>query len=313
VPTPPLQINSWVGSELKRHYEDYLRTERGLAERSIDVYLPFIHHFLTEVVAKTGSAVPEALGATTIRDFLLDRVCDRPSETSRLLATALRSFLRFLYFRGGTSTDLSVCVPTVRRWRDTVVHPYLSPEEVERVLAATDQSTARGRRDYAILLLLARLGLRAGEVVTLELRDLRWQTGEIVIRGKSRVLDRLPLLADVGEALALYLREGRVDSRSRRVFLRAVAPRVGLGGPASVGHVVRRALSRADLHPPGRGAAHLLRHSLATKMIRQGASIAEIAEVLRHRAQSTTQIYAKVAFEALREVARPWPSTGGAP
>jgi len=211
-----------------------------------------------------------------------------------------------------TTIDLSLSVPTVRKWRQAEVHGFLSPDEVEHILSTTDRSTPRGRRDHAILLLLARLGLRAGEIVTLELGDILWRTGEIVIRGKGRTQDRLPLLSDIGESLALYLTQDRSSIVSRRVFLRMLAPRIGLTGPASVGHIVRAALARAGLSAPSRSAAHLFRHSLATQMIRNGASIAEISEVLRHRSQSTTQIYAKVDFETLREVARPWPQEGGA-
>jgi integrase/recombinase XerD len=144
-----------------------------------------------------------SLPAVTVQDFLLDRIRGRSSEYSRLLSTALGSFLRFLYLRGETTTDLSVSVATVRRWRQVSVSVFLSPEEVERVLSTPDRSTPCGRRDYAILLLLARLGLRAGEIVLLELDDIRWRAGEIVIRGKGRLLDRLPLLSDIGEALAL--------------------------------------------------------------------------------------------------------------
>jgi len=312
VPTPPLRIESSPAGELQHRYVDYLRNERGLAENSICVYSPYIHDFLATLVDRSGSVSPAGLDALTVQDFLLARVRDRSSEWSRLLVTALRSFLRFLYVRGETAIDLSISVPVVRRWRQASVPTFLSPEEMERVLSATDRSTPRGRRDYAILLLLARLGLRAGEVVLLELGDVRWRTGEIVVRGKGRVRDRLPLLSDIGEALALYLREDRGSSASRRVFLRMLAPRVGLTGPAAVGHVVRAALARAGLRRTGRGAAHIFRHSLATRMIRHGASIAEISEVLRHRSQNTTEIYAKVDFEALRGVARPWPGTGGA-
>ena len=312
VAAAPSRIAPSVAGQIEQRYRDYLRTERGLTERSVCVYLPLIHDFLTELEAKAGGASTQRLDALIVKDFLLDRVGDRSSEYCRLLATAMRSLLRFLHLRGETMIDLSLCVPTVRRYRGAAVHPYLSPDEVERVLSATDRSSARGRRDHAILLLLARLGLRAGEIVTLDLGDIRWRAGEIVVRGKGRVLDRLPLLADVGEALALYLRKDRGASASRRVFLRMLAPRVGLGGPAAVGHIVRKALARAALRPSSRVATHLFRHSLATRMIREGASITEISEVLRHRAQSTTQIYAKVAFEDLRRVARPWPGTGGA-
>lgn len=155
--------------------------------------------------------------------------------------------------------------------------------------------------------------LRAGEVVSLEMDDLRWRSGEIIVRGKGRILDHLPLISEVGEALAAYIRDDRGVSSSRRVFLRTWAPRVGLSGPAAVGHIVRKALTRADIRRSGRGAAHLFRHGLATAMIRSGASLAEIAEVLRHRSQNTTAIYSQVAFESLRMVAQPWPgrATGG--
>jgi integrase/recombinase XerD len=251
------------------------------------------------------------LDAQTVQNFLLDRIRNRSSEYARLLAIALRSFFRFLYLREETAIDLSLSVPTVRKWRQAEITPFLSPDEVERVLSRTDRSTPRGRRDYAILLLLARLGLRAGEVVILELGDILWRTGEVVIRGKGRVQSRLPLLSDIGEALALYLSQDRRTSISRQVFLRMQAPRLGLAGPAAVGHIVRKALARAGLRP-SHGAAHLFRHSLATRMIRQGASIAQISEILRHRSQNSTAIYAKVDFESLRNVARPWPGKGGA-
>lgn len=306
------QIDSSPVTEFQRRYVDYLRNDRGLTENSIRVYSPYIHDFLIELVARTGTAPLSGLDAVTVQDFLLDRIQDRSSEYSRLLATALRSFLRFLYLRGETTTDLSVSVATVRRWRQASVPAFFSPEEVEHVLSTPDRSTPCGRRDYAILLLLARLGLRAGEIVLLELSDIRWRAGEIVIRGKGRLLDRLPLLSDIGEALALYLRKDRGCSDSRRVFLRMKAPHVGLTGPATVGNIVRKALAQAEIHRTGRGAAHLFRHSLATRMIRHGASLAEISEVLRHRSQSTTALYAKVDFEALRGIARPWPGMGGA-
>jgi site-specific recombinase XerD len=253
----------------------------------------------------------DAFETVNIQSFLLARTRDRSDEYTRLLATALRSFFRFLFFAGETARDLARSVPMVRKYRRSTPPSFLSPEQTERVLAATDRTTATGRRDYAVLLLLARLGLRAGEVVLLEMEDIRWRSGEIVVRGKGRMLEHLPLLCDVGEALAAYVRGDRGVSSSRRVFLRTWAPRVGLTGPAAVGHIVRKALSRAGVRRTGRGAAHLFRHGLATKMIRRGASLTEIAEVLRHRSQNTTAIYTQVSFEALRTVAQPWPVSGG--
>jgi site-specific recombinase XerD len=200
----------------------------------------------------------------------------------------------------------------VRRYRQAVPPVFLSPEEVESVLTSTDRSVPSGRRDYAILLLLARLGLRAGEIVSLELNDIHWRAGEIIVHGKGRMLDQLPLLADVGEALVAYIREDRGVTSSRRIFLRMRAPLIGLGGPAAVCPIVRQALARAGVRRSGRGASHLFRHGLATNMIRHGASLAEISEVLRHRSQTTTAIYTQVSFEALRAVAQPWPLAGGA-
>lgn len=310
--TPPLRLQRSPTSETEDRYVAHLRNDRGLAERSIAVYTLYIHEFLTELIAKAGSASMRALNAAVIRTFVLRRVRDRSSESSRLLVTSLRSFLRFLHFSGETKMDLSAVLPTVRTWRQASVPAFLPPSEVNRLLASVNRMTSGGRRDYAILLLLARLGLRAGEVVDLELGDIRWRTGEILVRGKGRVSNRLPLVSDVGEALARYLRQDRGTSSARQVFLRMPAPHAGLGGPAAIGHIVRSALARAAIRRTSRGAAHLLRHSLATRMIRHGASIAEIAEVLRHRSHTSTQIYAKVAFESLRGVARRWPRTGGA-
>ena len=263
-------------------------------------------------MARTGNLALQTLDAETIQAFLLERIAHRSSEPARLVSVAIRSLLRFLFLRGETPRDLSPAVPRVRIYRQSGVPAVLSPEEVESVLSATDLTTQRGRRDYAILLLLARLGLRAGEIVSLELSDVQWRAGEILVRGKGCWLDHVPLLADVGEALSLYLREDRGTSISRRFFLRLMPPRIGLTGPCSIDHIVRLALSRAGVRPRHRCVAHLFRHSLATRMIRHGASMAEIAEVLRHRSQSTTAIYAKVSFDALRTVARPWPVRGGA-
>ena len=298
-------------SAIAQRYADHLRNERGLTERSVQIYLPYVETFLKSQDTAEGRFRSRDLDAQAVRNYLLDRVRGRSSTYARLVATSLRSFLRFLFLRAETSLDLSIAVPTIRRWSRAPVHAFLAPEAVEQVLAVPDRSTARGRRDYAILLLLARLGLRAGEVTTLELGDIRWRSGQIVIRGKGRHVDHLPLVSDVGEALAAYLQDGRGATSSRRVFLRNIAPRVGLTGPSAVGCVVRATLARAGRPRPRGYAAHIFRHSLATRMIRQGASLPEIAEVLRHRSPGTTEIYAKVDFETLRGVAQAWPGTDG--
>ena len=295
---------------LERSYAKYLRSERGLAERSVEVYLPYVRGFLAAQSAADLTLDEVIPSAETVREFVIKRTRERSGSYCRLLVAALRSFLRFLFLRGKTECDLSPAIPRVQTWSLATVPAHLSAEQIEKILDVTDRATASGHRDHAILLLLARLGLRAGEVVALELDDIRWRTGEFIVRGKGRTLDRLPLPSDVGEALARYIQRDRGRSASRRVFLRTIPPRVALVGPASVGHVVRRAIARAGIQRSSRGAAHLLRHSLATRMIRHGASFAEIAEVLRHHAPGTTEIYAKVAFETLRGVARPWPAGG---
>ncbi len=248
VPTP-LRITSSAASELHRRYVDYLRDERGLAEKSISVYAPYIHHFLNALEKRCGSVCAQRLDALTVQDYLLNCIRGRSSEYTRLLSIALRSFFRFLHLGGETAIDFSLSVPMARRWSQATVPTFLPPEEVERILSATDRATSTGRRDHAVLLLLARLGLRAGEVVALELGDIRWRTAEIVVCGKGRVMESLPLLSDIGKALSLYLRKDRGCSSSRRVFLRTHAPHVGLTGPAAVGGIVRGAHAAARTDP----------------------------------------------------------------
>lgn len=306
---PKPERDQTYAAVLQERYESYLLCERGLAAGTVANYRWYVgefirHHFETSLVP-----APSDLDAQHVREFLVARTRTLMPRTAQLASTALRSFLRFLFLRGETLRDLALAIPTVPSRRQAPVHPYLRPEEVERLIDGCDRKTANGRRDHAILLLLARLGLRACEVAALELGDLHWRCGEVLVRGKGQQLQRLPLLPDVGSALALYLRRGRPKSECRNVFLRNEAPRVGLGADG-VGFVVRRALARAGLRPPRRGS-HLLRFSLATTMIRRGASMAEIGEVLRHRSADTTEIYAKVDFEALRAVALPWVGMGG--
>jgi site-specific recombinase XerD len=225
------------------------------------------------------------------------------------MTTAFRSFFRYLFQKGELQANLAAAVPTVADWRLSTVPKCLSSVEVKRVLKACNRRTATGRRDYAILLLLARLGLRAGEVVALQLDDINWRAGEVLVRGKGLFQDRMPLPSDVGKALASYLRRDRPACQTRRVFICIQAPRRGFANPSTLTTIVRRALDRADLHPTFKGA-HLLRHSLATSMLRSGATMGEIGDVLRHRIPNTTEIYAKVDFDGLRSLAHPWPIGG---
>lgn len=290
---------------LESRYEQYLRKERGLSTDTVRNYLPFVHRFLGERFVDAPLRLGE-LHASDSSAFILRHARSTGLGRTKLMVTALRSFLRFLLQHGEIDTDLAASVPAVSGWRQAAVPKHLGAEEVQRLLNDCNRNTAGGRRNYAILLLLARLGLRAGEVVALQLDDVDWRVGEIKIRGKGSVQDRLPLFADVGEAVADYLRQDRPRCASRRVFIRMRAPHRGFVSPAAVSTIVERAVDRTGLHPPIRGA-HLLRHSLATGMLRCGASMAEIGQVLRHRAANTTEIYAKVDFEGLRALARCWP------
>lgn len=297
---------------LERRYAGFLRDEKGLAERSLQVYVPAVSDLLCYLEKRCGTVSVRRLDASVLRAFLLERVRGRSSEFVRLLAISLRSFLRFLHAQGAIRNDLTAAIPPVRKWTQPGIPKKLTPEEVDRVLAAPDRTTATGRRDHAILLLLARLGLRSSEVLSLELGDIRWRTGEILIRGKGGRQDLLPLPRDVGAGIAHYLRFDRGRRSTARVFLRTYAPRVPLTGPASIGHVVRRAMAQAGVVRPLHIAAHLFRHTLASRMLQQGANLRDIAEVLRHRVSSSTELYAKIDLQSLREVVRPWPTTGGA-
>ncbi len=309
IPTPePARDDSPVAS-LRSQYEVYLRQERALTEGTISEYVSIADTFVRERLPEAGPRL-DALGAADVHDFLLARVARLAPKRAQYLGSALRSFLRFLFMRGETRTDLALAVLTVRRWRVSTVPRYMSPGDVERLLRSCDRTSTTGRRNHAVLLLLARLGLRASEVAALELGDVRWREGEIVVRGKGLVRDRLPLLPDVGEALALYVKQDRPHAASRHVFLCRRAPHRGFGHPSTVTTIVTRALVQAGLAPATRGA-HLLRHSLATAMVRRGASLAEIGQVLRHRSPNTTEIYAKLDFGALRDIALPWPTPRG--
>lgn len=307
-PPPPVVAGSALISLLGQ-YEKYLRAERGLTSATVVNYLPLVRRFVMERFGEGPLPLRELTPVDSSR-FIQSHAPSMSAGRAKLLVTALRSFFRFLLEHGQIELDLAASVPTVANWRLSTVPRYLGAEEVERLLGCCDRTTATGRRNYAVLLLLARLGLRAGEVVALELEDIDWRAGEILVRGKGLFHERLPLVIEVGEALAAYLQADRPPGPTRRVFMCRKAPWRGFAGASTVSTIVRRALANADLHPPNQGA-HLLRHSLATGMLNRGASLAEIGELLRHRAASSTEIYAKVDLRALRLLAQPWPGDGG--
>ena len=293
---------------LQSEFRLYLRQERALASTTQAAYTAFVKEFLTERFG-AGSVDLSRLCAADITRFVRRRASTIQSKRVQLMTTALRSFLRFARYRGDIEKDLAACIPAVANWKQSTLPRALPPDQVEQVLNSVDRKTAMGRRDYAILLILARLGLRAGEIRALTLEDLDWKEGLITVRGKAGRFSQLPLPKDVGAAIADYLRHGRPAANGRCVFLRAKAPAGGFQGQSGVGSMVRHALERAGIDSPRKGA-HQFRHALACQMLKQGASLSEIGEVLRHRSPQTTTIYAKVDLDSLASLALSWP--GGA-
>jgi len=305
IPTPTPEVDDSELGRIERDFATYLAEERRLSQASLDNSLPTVRKFLKERFGARPILLGE-IDRTDISRFVLRHTNNLSRGRVKLMVTALRSWFRFLRLRGDISAELAAAVPTVASWRFATLPKWIPQEQVEQLLSSCDQSTTTGQRNYAILLFLARLGLRSGEVVTMTLDDIDWEAGEIRVGGKSRRQDRLPLPNDVGEALARYLRHGRPRCSTRRVFIRMRAPFRGFVDSSAICSMVQRAFDHAGLHPAQKGP-HVLRHSLATNMLRKGASLGEIGEILRHRNLSTTQIYAKVDLEALGKIALPWP------
>jgi site-specific recombinase XerD len=298
-------IESTPIERVKRAFEQFLEQERGLSRAAQKNYLSEVDRFLSAKFAK-GRFNPAALRAADVTGFVGAEAHRIGPARAKMLVTALRSFLRWLYSRGAIAADLSSVVPTVADWRLATLPKSIPTKDVELLLARCSRSSDIGRRNYAILLLLARLGLRACEIVAMELDDIDWHAGEIMIRGKGGRRSRLPLPQDAGAALSSYLCRGRANCATRRVFVRSRAPFRGFASSVAISCIVRRALAHAGLHP-ARTGAHVLRHSLAVTMLKRGASLAEIGEILRHRHPDTTALYAKVDLVVLRKLAPVWP------
>ncbi|CAO3425094.1 site-specific integrase [Azospirillum doebereinerae] len=307
-PPKPAEVNT--RERIFNDFAGYLARERGLVPRTIIRHWPPVRLFLQEAGVEVIGDFAR-LDQAAIIGFVERHARDHSPAAAKGLCWALRAFLRYLRRQGWTSIDLAGSVPTVRRWRQTSLPTYLSPEQIQQVLTGCDRETPTGRRDFAILMLLARLGLRANEVTTLTLDAIDWQFGQVLIDGKGRQRVAMPLPADVGAAIASYLRDGRPRSDSRRVFLRQDAPHVGFATAASVFVVANAALTRAGIQGFAHMGAHLFRHSLATALLRSGASLTEIGQVLRHRDPDTTRLYAKVDIDTLRRLGAAWP--GGRP
>lgn len=304
----PAPIRELAPSEqLLQRYRLYLLEQRDLAEQSVLVYLTVLRPFVTRLEDDGGLHLA-SLTAGKVADFLLEVAGEQRPGKAASTASALRSLLRFLYLDGVLPCSLEQAVPTVASWRLKPLPRGLEPDQFQRLVASCDRTTVAGRRDAAILLLLGRLGMRAGEVAGLTLEDLDWRAGEIVVLGKGARRDRLPLPDDVGQAVADYLRHARpATAQGRAVFIRLNAPHRGISSEA-VSMAVATASNRAGL---GSVRAHQLRHTAATNTLAAGGGLGEIGQLLRHRKLFTTAIYAKVDQAALRCLARPWP-TGGA-
>ena len=308
IPEPPSPMITPIDRVIER-YDNYLEKERVLSWRTRITYRPLVLQLLVSKFS-SGPVDLSQLCASDVIKYVQRGAKRLSSSGMQTLAAAIRSFLQFARYQGDVTLDLAACVPSVASWSLSTLPKSLPAEAVKQALAHCPRKTAVGRRDYAILLLLARLGLRAGEVVSLTLEDVGWEASCITIRGKMNRVDQLPLPADVGEAIASYLKHDRPRSvNTRRLFVVAKAPLSGFKDSSAIYCIVKAALARAGIDSPQKGP-HQFRHTLACEMLRQGRSLKEIGDILRHQSPNTTAIYAKVDLLALRPLALAWPGGG---
>jgi len=280
----------------------WMRQQRGTGDSTL-----YNYSFTIRELLKRLGEDPARFDARSLRGFVLEKSQQSGRLARETCTTALRMFLRFLIAKGKCAAGLDAAIPVLAHWRLSSLPRYIQPEEVERIIACCDLKSPMGRRNRAILLLLARLGLRAGDIAKLSLRDIDWKGAWVYVSGKGRRQARLPLTQEVGDAIVDYIQYGRAQTETDVLFIRARAPFRAFASNRTVSTFVARAMRRAGVTVRGRGAAHVLRHSAATSMLRQGASLQDIATVLRHRSIETTKIYAKVDVATLRQIAQPWP------
>lgn len=311
LPAPPT-ARELARAELRRDYEDYLRRQRGLSDRTIADCWRFANQFLNFRFGETEVSL-EAITPSDVAAFLKQLFSRKAPYRDKTPPTHLRNFFKYLFKRGLTRGNLALCVLSVAQQPyDARLPRYLAPPQVEAVLAAVLAEEPYGRRNHAMVLLQARLGLRAPEVIAMRLDDIDWRAGEVIVRGKGKNHDRVPIPPDVGEALAAYIQHDRA-STSRTLFVAGRAPNKPFKNSQVLNAILKAAFARAGVAPPCRYVgSHVLRHSLATNLVRQGASLAEVGDMLRHRCRSSTMIYAKLDIDGLRSIAQPWPVTGGA-
>lgn len=280
----------------------WMHNQRGTRENSLSQY----RRHIRDLLKRLGDD-PIRFEARSLREFILKKSQQNGLGAAKMCTTAIRMFLRFLIAEGKCAPGLDEAIPVLAHWRLSSIPRYLQPEEVERIIGTCDLNTSVGRRNRAILLLLSRLGLRAGDIVQLSLKDIDWEESWLYASGKGRSQTRLPLTQEVGDAIADYIQFGRPQTEADVLFIRSRAPFQAFGDSSAISVIVARAMRRAGFTCRFRGAAHVLRHSVATSMLRQGASLQDIAAVLRHRSIETTQIYAKVDVATLGQIAQPWP------
>ncbi|WP_157256408.1 tyrosine-type recombinase/integrase [Pelomonas sp. Root1217] len=301
------RVATTPSDDLAADFGHHLQHQQGLASSSIERYRKVAEQFLVERFGR-GAVDLSTVGAADVVGFVQRQSKRLTPPAMKCVVNGLRSFLRYAQYCGNVAPELVAAVPAVASWACTPAVPKaISAEHAQRAIDGCDATTATGLRDRAVLLLLARLGLRAREVIALRLEDCDWDRGQLLVRGKGRRECILPMPVDVGEAIASYLERGRPACRDRHLFLRSMAPVCGfLQGADGIGSIVRYALRRAEVDAPHSGS-HQFRHALAVRMLQGGASLPEIGEVLRHRSPQSTSIYARVDIEALRTLAVAWP------
>ena len=304
---PAARVETTAAEDLADRFGQHLQDQQGLATATIERYRTVAQRFLQDRFGR-GAVDLHTLRAADVIAFVKRQSQRLQPPALKCVANALRSFLRYAQYRGEVPAALIAAVPIVAAWTTTPVLPKaIAPEHAQRAIDGCDLSTRVGLRDRAVLLLLARLGLRAHEIIALQLNDCGWDSGHLRVRGKGGREQLLPMPTDVGTAIAAYLQHGRPASTDRHLFLRSLAPIRGLmPGSDAIGTIVREALQRAGVNAPHRGS-HQFRHALAVRMLQRGASLREIGEVLRHQSPQTTSIYARVDISALRSLALPWP------